>query len=91
MYLHVNIAESLLKAMVTVIVSTVQENVMRMPDGRSVHRMQIKNFDKILMYNTTMAAMRKMLASNLITVKEYATIEQKIAEKYGLENSVIYR
>ena len=91
MYLRVNIAESLLKAMATIIASIVQESVMQMPDGRGVCRVQTKPFDKILMYKTTMAAVRKMLASNLITDKEYATIEQKIAEKYGLENSVIYR
>jgi len=48
-------------------------------------------FRRILLYKTTMATIKKMLENGLITPEEYAIIDTKIAEKYALNSSVIYR
>ena len=48
-------------------------------------------FRKITLCHTTMAIMRTLLKDGKITDEDYAMIDTKIAEKYGLESSVIYR
>ena len=48
-------------------------------------------FRRITLYHTTMAIMRTLLKNGTINDEEYALIDTKIAEKYGLESSVIYR
>lgn len=48
-------------------------------------------FRRILLYRTTMAAVKIMLDSGLISDEEYAVTDTIIAEKYGLNSSVIYR
>lgn len=48
-------------------------------------------FQKLLLYRTTMAAVKNMLEKGLISAEEYAIIDTKIAEKYGLNSSTIYR
>lgn len=48
-------------------------------------------FRQILLYRSTMAAVKIMLDQGLISPEEYAIIDTKIAEKYGLNSSTIYR
>lgn len=54
-------------------------------------RMEPELFRRVLLYRTTMAAFKKMLKDGTITEKEYAAVDQKMAEKYGLGDSVIFR
>ena len=54
-------------------------------------RMEEPLFRRILLYHTTMAAVRKLLKSGAITEEEYGIADQKIAEKYELGDSVIFR
>lgn len=49
------------------------------------------NFRNVLLYRTTMAMFRKMLEEGLISSEEYAEIDDRIAGKYSLSLSVIYR
>ena len=48
-------------------------------------------FRKLLLYRATMATVKIMLDSDLISDEEYAVTDTIIAEKYGLNSSVIYR
>lgn len=48
-------------------------------------------FRQILLYRSTMAAVKIMLDQGLISPEEYAIIDTIIAEKYGLNSSTIYR
>lgn len=48
-------------------------------------------FRKLLLYRATMATVKIMLDSGLISDEEYAVTDTIIAEKYGLNSSVIYR
>ncbi len=48
-------------------------------------------FSAITAYKTTMAAFKVMLNKGLISASEYKDIDTKIAQKYGLSLSVIYR
>ena len=48
-------------------------------------------FRRLLLYRATMAGVKIMLDSGLISVEEYAVTDTIIAEKYGLNSSVIYR
>lgn len=48
-------------------------------------------YTSVMLYKTTMAAVKNMLKKGLISAEEYAETETKIAQKYGLELSVIYR
>ena len=45
----------------------------------------------VLLYKATMSKAKLMLKQGLITADEYAEIETIIANKYGLNASVIYR
>lgn len=54
-------------------------------------RLEEPLFRRILLYHTTMAAIKNMLKSGAITKEEYALVDQKMAEKYGLGESVIFR
>lgn len=53
--------------------------------------MDKKKRDSILLYQATMAGFKSMLNQGLITPEEYAEIDTKYAQKYGLSLSVIYR
>ena len=48
-------------------------------------------FNKIRLYKNTMAWMKLLLKNGTISDEEYAIIDTKIAEKYGLNSSIIYR
>ena len=63
----------------------------RMQDVREGATMDELLFRRILLYKTTMAAVKKMLEQGLISAEEYAIIDTKIAEKYALSSSTIYR
>ena len=71
--------------------NTVLVLVMLMPDVKEEATMSDELFRRILLYKTTMATIKKMLENGLITPEEYAIIDTKIAEKYALNSSVIYR
>lgn len=58
---------------------------------RGFLKMDDRNYSSILLYKTTMAAVKTMLNKGLITEEEFNEIEGKIANKYGLNLSVIYR
>ena len=64
---------------------------MQMPVAKEVMTMDEVFFQKLLLYRTTMAAVKNMLEKGLISAEEYAIIDTKIAEKYGLNSSTIYR
>ena len=59
--------------------------------GRRHTRMDEKLFLSIRLYKTTMAWMKTLLQNGTISLEEYAIIDTKIAEKYGLNSSIIYR
>ena len=65
--------------------------VMQMLVVKEVMTMDEVFFQKLLLYRTTMAAVKNMLEKGLISADEYAIIDTKIAEKYGLNSSTIYR
>ena len=48
-------------------------------------------FRRIRLYQTTMSAMRSLLNNGMISPEEYAIIDTKIAQKYDLDLSIIYR
>lgn len=48
-------------------------------------------FRAVTAYKTTMASFKVMLKEGLISTSEYKDIDTKIAQKYGLSLSVIYR
>lgn len=48
-------------------------------------------FSKIRLYKNTMAWVKLLLKNGTISDEEYAIIDTKIAEKYGLNSSIIYR
>lgn len=64
---------------------------MQMPVAKEVMTMDDVLFRQILLYRTTMAAVKNMLEKGLISAEEYAIIDTKFAEKYGLNSSTIYR
>lgn len=64
---------------------------MQMPVVKEVLTMDDALFRQVLLYRSTMAAVKIMLDQGLITSEEYAIIDTKIAEKYGLNSSTIYR
>ena len=53
--------------------------------------MDEKLFLSIRLYKTTMAWMQMLLKNGTISPEEYAIIDTKIAKKYGLNSSIIYR
>ena len=53
--------------------------------------MDEKLFRSIRLYKNTMAWMKILLKNGTLSAEEYAIIETKIAEKYGLNLSIIYR
>ena len=53
--------------------------------------MDEKLFRSIRLYKNTMAWMKMLLEIGTISDEEYAIIDTKIAEKYGLNSSIIYR
>jgi hypothetical protein len=59
--------------------------------GRRRTRMDEKLFRSIRLYKNTMAWMKMLLKKGTISDEEYAIIDTKIAEKYGLNSSIIYR
>ena len=48
-------------------------------------------YDALTKYKSAMEQAKAMLNKGLITIEEYAIIDTKIAEKYGLNSSTIYR
>ena len=67
------------------------EPVMQITDERWLNQMDKDLFSAITAYKTTMAAFKVMLNKGLISASEYKDIDTKIAQKYGLSLSVIYR
>lgn len=63
---------------------------MQMPEKKAEIKMDNALFRRLLLYRTTMAAVKIMLDSGLISDEEYAVTDTIIAEKYGLNSSVIY-
>lgn len=53
--------------------------------------MDKKLYDAIILYKTTMTTVKTMLKQGLISSDDYTIIDTIIAEKYGLNSSVIYR
>ena len=47
--------------------------------------------EKIKAYRTVMSIIREMLNFGIITTDDYAIIDTKIAEKYGVNSSTIFR
>lgn len=64
---------------------------MQMPEEKAEIKMDNALFRKLLLYRATMATVKIMLDSGLISDEEYAVTDTIIAEKYGLNSSVIYR
>lgn len=64
---------------------------MQMPEEKAEIKMDDALFRKLLLYRATMATVKIMLDSDLISDEEYAVTDTIIAEKYGLNSSVIYR
>lgn len=48
-------------------------------------------FRRVMLYQSTMALMKRAMNEGLINKKDFKRIEAKFARKYGLEKSVIYR
>jgi len=80
-----------LKAMVTTTEGSAPGLVMQITDERSMDLMDKDLFKTVTAYKTTMAAFKVMLKNGLISASEYKDIDTKIAQKYGLSLSVIYR
>lgn len=64
---------------------------MQMPEEKAEIKMDNALFRRLLLYRATMATVKIMLDSGLISDEEYAVTDTIIAEKYGLNSSVIYR
>ena len=64
---------------------------MQMPEEKAEIKMDNALFRRLLLSRTTMAAVKIMLDSGLISDEEYAVSDTIIAEKYDLNSSVIYR
>lgn len=64
---------------------------MQMPEEKAKIKMDDALFRRLLLYRATMATVKIMLDSGLISDEEYAVTDTIIAEKYGLNSSVIYR
>lgn len=47
--------------------------------------------DKLLRYQTVMSWVRSLLSQALITKAEYAKIDTRIAQKYGISSCSIFR
>ena len=47
--------------------------------------------EKIVAYRTAMAVVAEMLSKGIITAEDYGVIDTKMAEKYGLKSSTIFR
>ena len=71
--------------------STAPVRAMQKPEEKAEIKMDNALFRRLLLYRTTMAAVKIMLDSGLISDEEYAVTDTIIAEKYGLNSSVIYR
>lgn len=71
--------------------STAPVHAMQMSEEKAEIKMDNALFRRLLLYRTTMAAVKIMLDSGLISDEEYAVTDTIIAEKYGLNSSVIYR
>lgn len=71
--------------------STAPVRAMRMPEEKTESKMDDALFRRLLLYRATMATVKIMLDSGLISDEEYAVTDTIIAEKYGLNSSVIYR
>lgn len=70
---------------------SVQGSAILKVDVKGFLKMDDRNYRSILLYKATMAAVKTMLNKGLITEEEFNKIESKIANKYGLNLSVIYR
>lgn len=81
----------ILKVMETTTEGSALELVMQITDERWLNQMDKDLFSAITAYKTTMAAFKVMLNKGLISASEYKDIDTKIAQKYGLSLSVIYR
>lgn len=71
--------------------STVPVRAMQTPEEKAESKMDNALFRRLLLYRATMATVKIMLDSGLISDEEYAVTDTIIAEKYGLNSSVIYR
>lgn len=48
-------------------------------------------FQRVVLYQTTMCVFIRLREQGIISAEEFADIDTKMAAKYGLESSVIYR
>ena len=76
---------------ITRIGNTVLGHVMLMQDEGRLNTMDENLYRAVLLYKATMSKAKLMLKQGLITADEYAEIDTIIANKYGLNSSVIYR
>ena len=62
-----------------------------MPDIEAVMLMTEELARKVRAYRTAMSIIGEMLKKGLISDEDYAVIDTKMAEKYGLKSSTIFR
>lgn len=62
-----------------------------MPDIEAVMPMTEQFTLKVKAYRTAMSIIKEMLKTGLISDDDYAVIDTKMAEKYGLKSSTIFR
>ena len=53
--------------------------------------MKIELAKKVAAYRTAMSVAREMVSKGILTEEEYAVIDTKMAGKYGLNSSTIFR
>ena len=70
---------------------SVRANVMETQLVRRLEMMDEKKLKDISLYHATMKMFRSLLERGVITDEEYRVIDTKMAEKYGIKMSVIYR
>jgi hypothetical protein len=71
--------------------NSAHEHATTNPSTRRLPMMEKKKVRDLSLYHSTMALMRTLLARGVITPEEYGVIDTKMAEKYGLKSSVIFR
>ena len=77
--------------MVVLVDAFALENAMSIQRARRLKTMDEKKLKDISLYHATMKMFRSLLERGIITEEEYRVIDTKMAEKYGIKMSVIYR
>lgn len=81
----------ILKVMAMTTEGSAPDLVMPITGERRQNLMDKDLFRAVMLYKGTMATFKVMLEKGLISTSEYKDIDTKIAQKYGLSLSVIYR